>query len=315
MTEIAVTISLVTLLSFLVERTLTSTREADFRLEATRTALDRGQRILFQLREDVAASRRMFQEGPVGAAYWDALELDAAPPLAGCRLPRIDETGTLGPDVPSGDPFTGNVLLFVREGDAVGAVADPATRSIRRIDAYRFVCVYPTRTARLLVTGEPPAVDLVVWRSVAFPSRAQILAIADVDERRRVVTDLFTRFGHRHAWDAGAPADAAFYELDAAGDMDPTPVANPTIEEDAAISEGGTLVAARAQLARTREEVATRAVFAADDPQVWTPHGFEVKVAGASGSRKVWLHLVVECPAGRASCIERHTVIAAAKDL
>jgi hypothetical protein len=313
--EIAVVLSLVGMLSLLAERTLTSTREADHRLEATRTALDRGQRVLFELREDVTASRRMFQDDPVGTAYRDALDLGAAPPLADSRLPRIDETGSLGPDAAGQGGLTGNVLLFVREGDSVGAVADPAARRIRRVDTYRFVCAYPTRTARLLVFGEPPAVDLVVWRSVAFPSRGQILAIADPDERRSVVADLFARFGHRHAWDAGAPVDAAFYALDATGGIDDAPTPDFVVAEDPAVSDGGCLVSARAQLARAREDVVTRAVFAADDPQVWSPHGFEVKVAGLSGSRKVWMHLAVECPAGRASCIERHAVIAAAKDL
>jgi hypothetical protein len=263
----------------------------------------------------VVGSRRFFQDDAVGRAYLDALDLSAAPRLASARLPRIDEARPLGPDEP-GDPFVGNVLLFVREGDAVGAVADAAAQRVRRVDTYRFVCVYPSRTARRLVFGQGPALDLVLWRSVAFPNHAQILAIADPTERASVVRDLETRLGHGFAWDPAAGADDGFFALDEAGTVEAVPTPGLVLAEDAALSEGGLLVSRGAQLAPTRTDaVATRPVFAADDPSEWSPEGFEIKIAGASGSRKVWFHLVLECPAGRTSAVQGHTVIAAAKDM
>jgi hypothetical protein len=313
MAETAIVLALVGLLSLLVERTMTSTRDADLLLHATRSALERGQRLAFDLREMIVGSRRIFQDDDVGRGYLDALDLSRDPRRPGSRLPRFDEAGPLGPDA-VGTPATGNVLLFVREGEAVAAVADAATRKIQRIDTYRFVCAYPSQTARRLVFGGPPAVDLVVWRSVAFPSRAQILAIADATERRNVVADLVSRFGHTHAWDAGASADAAFYALDALGTIDAVPFADPMVAEDAAVSDRGRLVAAGLQLAATRTDAfATRPVFTVEG--TWAPDGFELKVAGPSGSRKVWFHLVVEGPAGRGSVAQPHTMIASARDL
>ena len=103
---------------------------------------------------------------------------------ADTRLPLIDEVGELGPDE-SGDPMTGNILLFVEESDPVPCVADGATGTIRYVDTYRFVCVYRSATDVSLVTGSPRAHDLVVWRSVPYPNRAQLLAIDDADERAR----------------------------------------------------------------------------------------------------------------------------------
>ncbi len=56
-------------------------------------------------------------------------------------------------------------------------MADPATGAVRYIDAYRFVCVYPSITTLVVVPEDGPALDLVVWRSVTYPSLPQLMAI------------------------------------------------------------------------------------------------------------------------------------------
>ena len=59
-----------------------------------------------------------------------------------------------------------------------------------------------------------------------------------------------------------------------------------------------------------------RARLSNDDPATWVPDGFEVKITGLSGSRKVWMHLVVESPGGKGIVgVQSNTVIAHPRDL
>jgi hypothetical protein len=299
-----------------VERVLTSTQEAERYLAAVRTATERGQKIAYDVTEIVSASRKLYGRDATGQGYLDHLDLTRDPLAPGVRLPLFDEVNPIGPDV-VGDPRTGNAILFVREADAAPCVADPATAKIRYIDTYRFVFVYPHRTARTVVNGQGVAWDLVIWRSVPFPSRAQILAITNATEKQNVIKDLYTRYGYDVCWDPNGPATSTFYGLDVAGNMAALPNANPTIEEDLDVSERGRLVYADVQLAATDPASKARsAVFSMDDPQVWSPHGLEVKVVGASGSRKVWIHIVVEAQAshGRVAVMDS-TMIASTRDL
>jgi len=105
--------------------------------------------------------------------------------------------------------------------------------------------------------------------------------------------------------------------MDEFGNIASTPQADPLIEEDLEASERGRLVYTDVQLARTdNEDPRRRMIFAADDPESWIPYGFEVKIAGASGSRKVWIHMVVEAHAGRGSVLAQDfTVVASTRDL
>lgn len=314
--EIAFSLAILCLMTFLAERTLTSTHEAERLLQATRLVTERGQRASFEVFQSVSASRKLYQRDAVGQGYLAELDLSRAPLAPDARLPLIDETRELGPDA-VGDPRTGNVLLFVQESDPIACVADPATGKIRYVDAYRFVCVYPSRTTLTVVPEDAPALDLVVWRSVPFPSLSQVVAIDDVTERAVVVADLAGRHGHTHAWDANEAVEDAFFPIDAIGTISGTPTASPTIPEDLTVSDRGRLVYAKLQLSRTDAQTCLRrARFTAAETPTWLPHGFEVKIAGASGSRKVWMHLVVSSPATRGRvAYHPSTMIASARDL
>lgn len=314
--EMSIVLVIVALMSLVVERVLSSTQDAERYLGAVRLATERGQKIAYDVREIVSSSRKLFGNDTVGKGYLDALDLTRDPKAAGVRLPTFDESSPLGPDE-VGDPRVGNVLLFVREADAAPCVANPTTKKTRYVDTYRFVAVYPRVSTRKVVAGQPLSWDLVVWRSVPYPNRAQILAISDLVERRNVVKDLYSRFGYDRIWDPAGAANASFYGIDLLGNVGATPVASPVIEEDPDVSERGRLVYADVQLASTDPGSRARsAVFAQDDPATWSPHGFEVKVVGASGARKVWIHIVVEAQAGAGRvAVMDSTVIASTKDL
>ena len=314
--EMAITLVIVAMMSLVVERVLSSTQEAERYLAAVRTATERGQKIAYDVTDIVSASRKLYGNDATGNGYRAKLDLTRDPVAPGVRLPLFDEVNPMGPDT-AGDPRTGNALLFVREADAASCVADPATAKIRYIDTYRFVFIYPRVTTRTVVNGQPPAWDLCVWRSVPFPSRAQILAITNATEKQNVIKDLYTRYGYDTCWDPNGPVNTTFYGLDVAGNMAGSPTASFTIEEDLDVSERGRLVYADVQLAATDPTTKARSpVFTLDAPATWSPHGFETKIVGASGSRKVWIHIVVEAQAshGRVAVMES-TMIASTRDL
>lgn len=310
--EMMVALAVLSLIGLMVDRVLLHTHEGERYVEAIRRATENGQRAAQEVAETVSASRLLFHGDERGRAYLDALDLGARPLAPNARLPVILEQGRLEQDA-EGVPATGNVLLFAEESDPVACVADADAGHVRYIDTYRLVCVYPSRTDRRLVHTRGLAIDLVAWRSAPFPSRTQVLAIEDADERQSVLVDLYHRFGHDLVWDPGQPVDAAFYAIDALGGAASGPSAGLWIEEDPDHSAGGRLVHADVQLAESDDGMRLcRPVFVTDE---WAPNGFEVKVVGASGSRKVWMHLVVESPAspGR-SAVQSNTLIVSVRD-
>jgi len=271
------------------------------------------------VRRTVSSSRKLFQNDAVGLGYLDALDLDGiSPPIATLRLPLFDEIRGLGPDE-IGDPRTGNALLFVREADAAPAVADPATGKLRYIDTYRFVFLYITETNRYLVEETPKrkARDLIIWKSIAFPSHTQIASISNPVEQASVIADLATRFEYEYCWDPAGTAATGFYEMSTSGTMNVTPTSDLLIERDVRLIERGKLVYANLQLARTDQtSYARRSILTLDDPGTWVPDGFEVKIAGTSGSRKVWMHLVLETQSAKGRvAAHTSTLIANTKDL
>jgi len=318
MFEVVITLGILTIMVLIVQATVDGATRAERRLRATRIATERGERITYELLASVNGSRMLFGDDGVGPDYLDALELGERPLLAGARLPRIDELNPLGPDA-EGEPATGNILLFARETDAVEVIADAGSGITRHVDLYRIVCVYPTQTTRKLLPDPPvqPSRDLVVWRSVRFANLSQLEGIDEDDERRSVVADLANRHGCEHAWDLGAPFASAFFRLGALGTIETFAEANMSLVEDPDASEGGRLLYADTQLARTLAGDYHRgARLTNDDPAAWTPDGFEVKISGLSGSRKVWMHLVVETPGGRGIVgVQSNTVIAHPRDL
>lgn len=319
MLETLFTIVILSMLTLVVQQTLSTTHSADRYLHAVRRATDRGDAVSYEVFDLVDASRKLFEKDALGDDYLAALDLTRFQPVPTARLPRIDEGHGIAPDAP-GDPHTGNILLFVEETDPVECVADPATKKARYIDVYRFVCIYPHETDRRLVSDGTFARDLVMWRSRAYPSRAQIMSIEDEDERRNIVADLYNQYGCDRIWDPNAEVDLAFYDTDVFGTISPLPTTGPTIAEDEDSTVFGRLVHDDTQLARTDSERAHyRAVMTTltrDDPDTWTPDGFEVKIVGASGSRKVWLHIVVESMAAAGQvAVHPNTLIVSARDM
>jgi hypothetical protein len=307
---------LVALMSLVIERTVTGINQAEQTLRAVRNTTERGQKASWDLRDSITSSRKLFGNDAVGIAYLAKLDRTLYPPLAGSRLPIFDEVNPLGPDV-AGDPHTGNELLFVREADAVPCVAVAASKKMRIVDAYRLVCVYITVSNRNLVRGEGMAYDLVEWRSKSFPCYGQVNSITPVAERTSVVKDLYNRWGVDYLWDPASPVGSAFYGIDGLGNIAATASAVASIAEDRNVSKGPRFVSRNVDVTRTDVNSYPRTPqFSVEPVATWTPNGFECKICGASGSRKVWMRLSVEqqAAAGRVPCLQT-TIVANTRDL
>ena len=316
--EIMMTLVLVASMALVIERTMTTANTTHRYMAASAKALERGDKLMYDVRQKVTASRRLFFDDTIGREYLDAADLTRFPPVGWARLPMVSESTELGPDQ-AGVPLTGNFLFFVSETDAVSAVSDAAAGQSRSIDTYRFMAIYPHETARVVVVEQnaPKAVDLVQWQSHEYPNYRQIMSISDTTERQTVIADLVSRHGYDLAWDPAEDHDSSFYRMASDGTIAGAPTVGIDIDEDVGGSRGGRLVSANVQLARTDPTSSPRrALVATADPHNWKPHGFEVKVVGASRSRQIWIHLVVEVQAA-AGQVAAHafSLIVSVKDL
>ena len=317
-TLLEVTIVLVILsgMSLLLDQALRTTQDTHGLLDAAARAAGRGQDLTYAVTGLVSESRHLYEDDDLGNDYLAACDLSRAPIAPQTRLPVIDVEPELRMDT-SEEQRVGNMLLFVREINASSCVIDKKKMQQRWIDTYRMVAVYPSLVNRQLVMGRPLSRDLVLWRSLPFVSLPQLLEIGDEDDRERVIRDLVARYGMTHAWDPSLPVGQAFYALSDTGELAKTPEGEFLIEEDETLSEGGRLVYRDVQLARTGSELARQgSVLTAEDGSGWAPNGFEVKIVGPSGSRKVWLHAVFEAtaPNGRHTAVERYTTTAHVRD-
>lgn len=314
--EIAIVTVVVALMTLVIERTVTGVVDAERTMRAVRNTTERGQQTTDRIRDLVCMSRKLYQNDTIGNAYLAKLSRTRFTPLAGARLPIADEVNPMGPDV-AGAPFTGNCLLFLREGDPYRAVADKPTKKMRSIDTYRLVNLYLAQSTKTVVAGGPAALDLVEWRGKAYPNYTQVVGITVAAEKTQVVKDLYTRFGVDYLWNPTGAVASSFYAIDGSGNIAASPTAVTSIPEDLNVSQGGRLVAGNMAIARTDMTSKVRQpMFTADAPAVWTPHGFEVKVTGPSGARQVWIHLTVEQQAakGRVPALTT-TAVANTRDL
>jgi len=310
--EMVVTTAILGLTTLVIERTITSVTDAERSLRSVRATADRCQAAAYHLRDEVTGARRLFQADAMGTGYLAKLGLPTSMPiLAGSRLPVFDETKSLGPDV-AGTPMTGNVLFFVRDADPLPCIANAATKKVRLVDAYRFVCFYLTVSPKTLVVGGPPALDLVEWKSERFPAWAQVTAITSSTEKVAVVKDLYNRFNVDYLWDSTKSASTGFFAIDGAGNISATATNPSQIPEDRNVSSRGRFVVSNLGVARTDMTSRLRQpIFTVDDPATWTPHGFEVKIASPSGARRVWLRLTIEQQAAKGRVPAHQTAIVA----
>ncbi|MGA7615980.1 MAG: prepilin-type N-terminal cleavage/methylation domain-containing protein [Thermoanaerobaculia bacterium] len=272
-----------------------------------------GQRTVNRLQVEVAQARMLFQDDATGKEYRDALALPATRPVwSDSLLPVVDPAPELNPDSGSGtDRRVGNCLLVAKQLSPVPLACDddgdPSTPDIEfEADRYRFDFYYLSPNRSRSFADQPYYLDLIESRSVEYADYFQLESLTP-SQIAQLVPQLVSR-GIERAWDPGEAVSSAFYSLNDASDgvFNP-PIRNPAIEQartDSLLPEfrGGRVSgamdysvaftpAAPAKPFELRTPISRYAVLDSGIPQF--PSGFEVKIAGPSGTRKLLSRLVL----------------------
>jgi hypothetical protein len=247
-------------------------------------------------------SRMLFQNDSRGNGYLNALDIPASRAiLADSRLPTIDATGEIDVDT-SGEVWTGNSLLQARYLESLEANVDhDGDASTANIDfwadRYRFQFYYLSQTNDRQVSPLNFAIDLMEFRSDVYADFFQLSGL-DPTFRAEVGKALYAD-GVRFAWDPGEVAGAAFYSLASDGTM--TAVANHQINAHVVESvlpqlRGGRVSGTMSYSVGIQQDPP---MSHKDDVSVYAvpnrlfPSGFEVKIIGPTGARKIWTRLML----------------------
>ncbi len=268
---------------------------------ATMHLTDVADRAARRLIADVEYAARVFAADEGGDALFDAMAPAAELRRNGCRQPLLTSHDAFLVD-PPGVPETGNVLFLLRRGPKVRAQGGYGDSGNHLVQTYEFVATAPAAAA-----PDDARRDLVRFVSGPVADALDLLAIADEDERRAVVSELHDE-GVAAAWDASAEGRAALLELSRQGDLLPWP--------DDRLLECG-------EDAGTRP-LATRAAWLAEDhdsdrrpvplfarPGAKAFGGFELKLDGGAAGKLLLLRLVVETatPQGRSVTAEMRRLV------
>lgn len=225
-------------------------------------------------------------------------------------LPVTDTSNVMAPDV-AATRNTGNILFLVRQlppllisyDNGAGTVNFPA-------DRYRFEMYYLARDTTRPFSSATYFVDLIQVRSIDFADYFQLNPLIGTGgsftaaQKTAIVTGL-TAAKIKVAWNPmNQPVDNAFYSIGTTGAMTLQATQGiwvwsaksliPEIKSGAISGKMLFSVAFRPSASTTfpiPTTVPRYAVFNSSTPEF--PSGFEVKIVGAGGSRKVLLRLVL----------------------
>jgi hypothetical protein len=265
-------------------------------MESFNAILVKTQAAMADLHEDISTSRRMFVEDTTGREYLDALQFGTLPPVAGALLPVIEPQGEFGQDL-AGARRTGNCILMAGELKPHDFTA-PSDGRDYRVNVSRIICYYVADYGFPVAPGLT-RFDLARWESLAFVDYGTLMAITTVSARQEMVADLVANANIKYAWDATQPVNLAFFELDtdvnsipeAGFSIPPSPVAARAPRAyyrryNASLSQNNTLAGSEAAIPKFALPLVA--------PPPGFPQGFEIKVVGPSGARKVKTRIVAE---------------------
>lgn len=310
--EIIVVLAVVSVLMIIVYKLLEDAMHAAMFGESHNDMVIMTQRVVNRLHGEIMQSRVAYQEDATGSAYRAALQLPVLVKWSDTLLPVFQTETTLDPDLGNGvERRAGNSLLIVRQLEPLSVMYDddgkPGTPDVEFLaDRYRFEYEYlVTRNGRSF-GGTGFFLDLVESRSVEFADYFQLKSLTSA--QLKLVVPKIQAAKITRAWDAGQPIDNAFYDLaPAAGGAFGTVLNKPQI----AIATTATLLPDMPG-GRINGRIDYSIAFTPNDPikpfkitnpmffyaqpdatYPKFPAGFEVKIAGPSGHRKVGLRLVL----------------------
>jgi len=310
--EILVVLSVVSVLMIIVYKLLEDAMHASMFGESHNDMIIMTQRVVNRLHGEILQSRVAYQEDATGSAYRAALQLPALTKWTDTLLPVFQTETTLDPDVGNGpDRRAGNSLLIVRQLEPLSVTYDddgnPNTPDVEFLaDRYRFEYEYMVSRNGRSFGGTGFFVDLVESRSVEYADYFQLKSLTSA--QLKLVVPKVQAAGITRAWDAGQSIDNAFYDLAPAAGGAFGPVLNKpqiTIASTATLlpDMAGGRISGRIDYSIAFTPTAPIKPFHIAHPMFFYaqpdttypkfPAGFEVKIAGPAGHRKVGLRLVL----------------------
>lgn len=310
--EMTVTLAIVSVLMIAVYAMIEQTIRATLFNESHSDLAVLSQKAVNSVQGELLQTRMVFQEDALGSSYRGALQLSTRYPVApDSLLPVFDTATVVNPD--TNTRFTGNSLLIVRQLEPLSITYDHdnngSTPEIEFLaDLYRFEYIYLSQSSTPNFAGSGRSLDLVLSSSIDYADYFQLSAMGST-AIRSIATKLIAR-GYTRAWDPGQPLTSSFYALSGAtdGTFDAA-LSNPVPRIDLARAKtlmpglrgghiGGKMVYSVAFNPTSPASpyplrIPIR-VFAVADPNLPNfPSGFEVKVAGPSGSRQLMTRVVL----------------------
>jgi prepilin-type N-terminal cleavage/methylation domain-containing protein len=271
------------------------------------------QRAVNLMQMEIVQSRAVFQEDAFGQAYRTALQIPAAVPRwPNTLLPMLQIDPTMAPDTGTGtDRFTGNSLLVVRQLEPLSVLYDDdgnaGTPQVEFLaDRYRFEYFFLSPSAARSFSTSGFTLDLLQSTSVDFADYFQLSSLTTA-QIQKIVPKIIAA-GTATAWNPGQPIATAFYALSGATDGTfNAPLRNATI---AIVSTTTLFPGLRGGRISGRMDYSLAfvpalplnpyplrmpiAVYAQPDASIPRfPAGFEVKVTGPAGSRKVMTRVLL----------------------
>lgn len=310
--EIIVVLAVVSVLMIVVYRLLEDAMHASMFGESHNDMVIMTQRVVNRLHTEILQSRVAYQEDATGSAYRAALQLPALTKWSDTLLPVFQTETTLDPDVGNGvDRRAGNSLLIVRQLEPLSVMYDDdgkaGTPDVEFLaDRYRFEYEYLISNSGRSFGGTGFFVDLVESRSSEYADYFQLAALTSA--QLKAIVPKLQAAGIARAWDPGQSIDNAFYDLaPAASGAFAAALNKPQIAIASTNSllpdmRGGRITGridysiAFTPTAPVKPFRIAHPMFFYAQPDATYPKfpaGFEVKIAGPAGHRKVGLRLVL----------------------
>jgi hypothetical protein len=295
--EAIVSITILSFLLLVILQSTTTVSDSTTAIESYNLVLVETQKAVSQMHEDVATARKIFENDALGQTYVKFVDYGTHPLAATALLPIIQPLGEFTLDA-VGDRRTGNILMVVGEMSPYSFTA-PSNGKTYRISVFRLICYYVSDRGFPVANGLS-RFDLVRWESEAFVDYVALsnLPPLELTARSEMVVDMVTNGGIHYAWDPTQLADAAFFKLDT--DVAPVtvgamPIPASRVNErvpkgyyawrNAALASNNGIVNSEASVPKFTQPIPAGIGF---------PHGFEVKVVGPSGARKIKVRVVAE---------------------
>lgn len=305
--EVMITLVVLGFLLLVVARSQMTVTDANTNLHGINKVALETQEAVALIHTDISMARKLLENDSLGNSYLAALGTGKYPVAPSTRLPVIGPLAEFDKDDPLA-PLTGNCLLMAEEMAPHDTVHDPGSGDqTYRVNVIRLVAYYLTQNARPR-DSQLSRFDLVRWESQAFADYTTLTAITDTTAREAVVASMTAPgVNIQYAWDILKPAGSAFYSLGSDVSSSPEsaflvpPSTRPDREPRAIFGLSNACIAVNnGQTGESRIPKFAVELSPTSDPNgVGFPHGFEVKIIGPSGARKVLVRVVADIQRGQ----------------